>query len=273
MSSDDRFGAGVRNENPPCRWLTSLTVPCLCASVLVAAWAQGAKAQDEFDPFASEAADLSLLNSLQSPEPRVFWGLALSDRRSSTDYSADGSATIGLTFGDVDRILAVRAAAVITSLSDEFGDSGYLAARFSRRVDLFGIPVEGALTFSNLAGWGDASGNVETAQISLAVTPVFQTSGGWRIPIRLSIGAKADIEDFSANQEYSISALAQWSPRFSTNLALVDGRMDIGAGVNFPNLLGRDDTFFVGLTLADALDSDNFRRVVFRTGFSIPLGN
>lgn len=273
MWSARLFGRATNGPNQlSSRWAALISM-CLCASCLALASAGCVKAQPLEDAFEFEAADLDLLKRLRNPDPTFFSGLALTNRRSRTESSPDGSATVGLTFGDIDRTVAVRAAAVITSLSDSFGDSGYLAISFSRRIDAFGIPVEGTLTFSELAGWGDAVGNEQDVGFSLALTPIYQTPGNRRIPIRLSVGANAGLSDPWQDQEFSVTAMAQWTPAFSTSVALIDGRMDVGAGLRFDNLAGRNESVFVGLTAMDALNTDGFRRITLRTGFSIPIGN
>lgn len=271
MSSAYWFGREGRDAHLFRGRLAAIVVTWLCASVLSLTSVGVARAQQTADAFDFEAADLGLLTRLRSPDPTVFGGIALTNRRSRNNSSADGSATVGLTFGDIDRTVSVRAAAVLTSLTDDFGDSGYFAISFSRNVAALGIPVEGTLTLGELAGWGDASENEQNVGLSFAVKPVYQTPRKRRIPIRLGVGAKAALSDLSQNQGFFLSAMAQWTPAFSTSAALIDGRLDVGAGLRFDNPSGGNGSFFVGVTAMDALDTDGFRRITLRTGFNIPI--
>ncbi|MFK7755103.1 MAG: hypothetical protein AB8B51_21465 [Sedimentitalea sp.] len=240
-----------------------------CVVLLSLALPGWAKAQTN----SNALSDLELLTSLQPQGATFFMGGALTNRRASDDDSWDGSANIGVSFGDVDRNVNVRAAAVITSLSNEFADSGYLSARIARRQSIFGVPIQGALTFSNIAGWGDAQSNIETFQVAVSVAPILRRADGRQMQLSFSLAAKSDLRDLFSDTTYSFSSALFFNPTTSANLAIVDGSFHFGANYTFANVLGRGENLFVGLTLADAFDHNDHRRVILRGGVSIPFGN
>lgn len=247
-----------------CTLLTLFVLPVL---------APGARAQDGVGLLETAVSDIELLASYQSTRPTFFIGGALTNKRSSNNDSWDGSATFGVSFGDIDRVMNVRAAAVITSLTDDFGDSGYLSIRIARRENFYEIPVEAALTFGQLAGWGDAVGGDETLSASLSVAPVLHGRAGRQTPMRFTAGVKSKLNDFFSEPEYFVSTSAVFNDRMSASATLIDGSLNLGATVKFRDVLGPGNNFYVGLTLADALNYDSHRRVILRTGFSFPFGN
>lgn len=128
-----------------------------------------------------------------APEGLAFGTLAYTTRRDSRSDqgrfldSADGSLALGFGLGDASDLVGAQFTINVSSLKDDFGDSGSLGVRLSREVPGALVPTYAALSFDRLAGWGDAEGVDPAASLIVTSFPSLDAPWG-TLPLMVTLG-------------------------------------------------------------------------------------
>lgn len=179
----------------------------------------------------------------------------------------DGSLEFGLGLGSAEASVGVQAKLVVTSLTDGFGDSGYLGFRLSRRIAAGGMPLYLGLEADALGGWGEAEGNKET--VSLMLTGfMLAGSGETAMPVMYTIGAGNRVRNDDTDPGLFAGIGAGFTPYLGGSAAWTGDTLDLGLSLR-PS---PQAPFVVNVTLSDATDREDERRLslaaawIFRTG-------
>lgn len=132
---------------------------------------------------------LGIPSATVSPAGTGYVALSFTNDRTGAATGSDASISMGLGFGDADRSIGFQLGAEITSTKSDFGDSGYLTAKFSKRISTE-TPLYVGLVVDQLVPWGDSKALDPAA--SLSVTHF--TSAG-NNPIMWTLGAGTDIRN------------------------------------------------------------------------------
>ncbi len=193
-----------------------------------------------------------------APNGTFFATLSGSTRRSPTEDGLDGSAALGFGLGSAEKGVGVQVSAHVTSLTNEFGDSGYLALKFARRITGGAAPTYVGLSLDHIANWGDAAGRDPGATV--AVTTFSQVRLGaaqQSFPVILSLGAGSHLRKNQTKPGVFVGAGIGLTRSFGASMAWTGDAVDVGASFRFdgaPNL-------GVTASLADAFDMQNNRRL------------
>ena len=148
---------------------------------------------------------LGVRNATVAPDGVGFISGAWSSRRDIGDgfttgdddfiKDSDGSIVLGYGFGNADGGVGVQLGAHVTSLTDDFGDSGYLSVRASTRVLRYGgTPAFLGLGVDRIAPWGDAEPLDPSYTLALTGFPV-ASIGGREVPMMVTVGIGSHVAD------------------------------------------------------------------------------
>ena len=201
-----------------------------------------------------------------APGGMGFASLSGTTRRNPGSSDADGSAAIGLGFGNADSLVGVQVSAHITSLTDNLGDSGYLAMKLSRRIGAAATPTYVGLTIDHLVPWGDAT--VRDPGASVAVTRFSRLPGanGAVYPLILSLGAGTNLSEDQTRPGVFAGLGVGLTPAFGASLALNGDSVELGAAWRPPGLRN----VALAVALSDALDWHDHRRVTLSVSYAMP---
>lgn len=207
---------------------------------------------------------LGIQSATVAPHGVGFAALSLTNKRAPGDNSNDGSAVLGFGLGDAENSVGVQLNAHITSLTDDFGDSGYLSIKASRRLSAGQSPVYGSLIFGQLANWGDA--NPRDANFSAAITRftwVNNEGSGRAYPLMMTLGAGTDLRNNDTDPGVFAGIGVGLSENMSASLAWTGESVTVGTGFK---IRGLDDIGF-GLAIDDALNQVDNRRLILSIGY------
>lgn len=165
-------------------------------SWIVAALALAAAAGAGLRPAAAQNRNLTLLGIPSATvAPAGVGYVALSGtRRSPMNARTDGSLELGLGLGNAETGVGVQGKAVVTSLTDDFGDSGYLGFKLSRRIATGQVPVYAGVEVDNLAAWGDSSEN-DPSVTAMVTGFAAARVGDAQMPVMFTLGAGSHARD------------------------------------------------------------------------------
>jgi len=135
---------------------------------------------------------LGIPSATVAPHGTGFLTLQYGSERPGPGTGADASLTFGVGFGDADETIGVQLSAEITSMTDDFADSGYLGLNFSRRISAGATPVYLGVGVWRLGAWGDAGGLDPAFDLSLSFFPTINTRNG-PAPLMVTLGAGTDV--------------------------------------------------------------------------------
>jgi hypothetical protein len=237
---------------------------CGFASVLLlGVWAVAASAQDR-PPLYATLIGVPLATG--APAGMGFVSLSGTTRRNPGSTGADGSAAFGLGFGNADDGVGVQVSAHITSLTDNFGDSGYLALKLSRRIEGAGPPTYIGLTVDHLVPWGDATVRDPGAAIAVTSFSRLQGANGTAYPVILSLGAGTNLTRNQTEPGIFAGLGVGLTPNIGASLALNGDSVELGAAWRPPGVRN----MAVVVALSDALDQNNHRRVTLSVSYGLP---
>ncbi len=233
----------------------------------IAALAGGAAAQQSISQeekvraFSKNVTLLGIPAATVAPDGLVFAAVAFTDQRERNGLvdDWDGSAAFGFGIGVGDDLFDLQFTAHITSLEDDFGDSGFLGVRGSKRIDSGGIPTYLGLGVRNIAPWGDAEANDDLAYSgSITSFPVARI-GGDVYPLMLTLGAGNKVRDLDREAGVFAGLGIGLHEYFGTSVAYNGDNVDLGASFRMPGL----ESVGFNVILNDAFDQDDRQRVVF----------
>jgi hypothetical protein len=177
-------------------------------------------------------------------------------RRSPMNARTDGSLELGLGLGNAETGVGVQGKAVVTSLTDDFGDSGYLGVKLSRRVATGQVPVYAGVEVENLAAWGESSDNdpsVSAMVTGFAAIP----SGGGQMPVMFTLGAGSHLRDGGTQPGLFAGVGAGFTRHLGGSVAWTGEALSLGVSLRPPG----DAPVVMNLTLDDATDRLEQQRV------------
>lgn len=170
-------------------------------------------------------------------------------RRSPMNARTDGSLELGLGLGNAETGVGVQGKAVITSLTDDFGDSGYLGFKLSRRIVTGQVPVYAGVEVDNLAAWGESSDNdpsVAAMVTGFAAVPM----GGGQMPVMFTLGAGSHLRDNGTQPGVFAGIGAGFTQNLGGSVAWTGEALSLGVSLRPSG----DLPLVMNLTLDDATD-------------------
>jgi hypothetical protein len=224
------------------------------------------KLLEAFVAIAAPASHTSVLGvSGGSVAPAGLGFVSLTGTTTDTDGgngTFDGSAAFGFGAGSIAGI-STQVTASITSLTDNFGDSGSLGVKFGRSIPTSGSDLSFGLAISGLAGWGDSrrAGVKTTAAVSSRDVVYLENGGRISYAWSLGLGDKvAEGDNLGAFGGVSVGI----NPQFGLSAAY-DGRgFDLGASYLVPDVPGLNVTVLAN----DVLGQDTASGVTVSLAYS-----
>jgi hypothetical protein len=179
----------------------------------------------------------------------------------------DGSLELGYGLGSAERAVGLQGKLVITSLTDDFGDSGYLGFKLSRRVAAGAAPVYVGLDVDGLAGWGDSS-EVDPSVSAMVTGFRALRSGDGVFPVMYTLGVGNRLRKDGTEPGVFAGVGAGFTDYLGGSVAWTGETLDLGLSLR----PAAEVPLVVNVTLNDATDRLDERRLsisaawVFRKG-------
>ncbi|MFT5615095.1 MAG: hypothetical protein ACI8Q6_002378 [Granulosicoccus sp.] len=174
---------------------------------------------------------LSVTSATVAPSGLGFISLSLTSKRveaARTLDETDGSLAFGIGFGDAIDSVGVQLTAQITSLTDDFGDSGYFALNFSRQVAAGKAPIFIGAEVSSLASWGDAKDNPTSGKVMATWFPTLQFDSGTNIPLMITAGYGSHLKNGFADPAPYFGIGAGFTRNFGASVSWTGDTIDVG---------------------------------------------
>jgi hypothetical protein len=169
----------------------------------------------------------------------------------------DGSAALGFGLGSAEERLGLQVTAHVTSLSDDFGDSGYLELKAARQIATGAAPTYASLTLGHLGTWGDARVRDVSATVAVTTfTNVRLGAGRESFPLMLTLGAGSHIRNNSTDPGVFFGAGVGLTRNLAASVAWSGEYVNLGASYRFEG----SENLGLTATLYDAFDQKNSRR-------------
>jgi hypothetical protein len=199
-----------------------------------------------------------------APHGMGFVGLSYTTKRAIGNSGSDGSAVVGFGLGDANKTIGLQFSANITSLTDDFGDSGYFEVKASKLISSENNPTYASLTLGQLANWGDADGIDETAKIALThFTQWTMGAGQEQYPVMMTIGAGTNLKNFDSEPAIFAGIGIGLSEYVSTSFAWTGDSVSIGGGFK---IKGADD-LVIAVSFDDAFNQLDRQRLTVSVGY------
>jgi hypothetical protein len=222
----------------------------------------GAMAQDQAGYSPATPKNLTLLgipSATAAPHGLFFASLSGSTRRAgSSSGSVDGSLALGFGLGSAEDGIGFQFTVQTTSLTNDFGDSGYLGVKAVRRIASGRVPTYVGLSVDQIGNWGDASG-VDT-RASVMLTSFSQLAmAGDVYPVMFTIGAGSHVRNNDTDPGLFAGVGIGLTKNVGASLAWNGENFDLGASFKIDGL----DNFGFTATANDVFNDDASRRVTF----------
>lgn len=200
-----------------------------------------------------------------APGGMVFGSVSGTDRTQERGSGMDGSLSFGAGFGNADGGIGSQLTANITSAHlDDFGDSGYLSAKFGTRI----MPGQGytyaAVNFDGLAPWGDSADMDVRMTVAMTTFQEFAPfQNGAIYPLMLTAGMRTHGLD-GADLAPIFGAGIGLNQYVSTSMSYNGDYVNAGFGVKLPGIKGAA----AALTVSDVFDDEDRQRAVFAVSFA-----
>jgi len=199
---------------------------------------------------------LGIPSGTVAPRGLAFGSLSLTDNRVGPGPREDGSLAFGLGFGSAETGVGVQLTAFITSLTDDFGDSGYFEIKASRRIMDGQSPTYVALTLGG-AGFGDASGRDTSATLALtSFRQIRFSDSGPVYPVMFTLGAGTNERNLERDPAIFGGVGIGVSKNLGLSVAWSGEYVNLGAALRFDDF----ENFGMTATLHDAFDQEDSRR-------------
>ena len=234
-----------------------ILVSLLMLSVPAMAMSQESISNDQkASAFERNVTLLGIQPATVAPAGLAFASLAWTDKRDGIKDEPDGSAALGLGIG-VGDLFDLQFTANITSLENDFGDSGFFDIRASRQLGFGSVPTFLGLGVTNVGAWGDADTLEEGVSAAITAFPVVQIGGGF-YPLMLTLGGGTEVADFGTEPGALAGIGIGLTEAFGTSVAYNGDNVDIGASFRIPGV----DMLGFNVILSDAFNMDDRQRVV-----------
>jgi hypothetical protein len=175
----------------------------------------------------------------------------------------DGSIALGFGLGDAETGIGGQVTATITSLTDDFGDSGYLTLKAATRLRGSATPMYLGVTADHLAGWGDAEAPDESLDLTFTAFPKANIGGVDR-RLMLTLGAGSHIRNNNADPGVYLGAGMALSDSWAASLAWTGEDVTIGTGFRLDAVPNVQFT----ASVEDAFDQNDARRFTLQVTFT-----
>ncbi|MEP5761872.1 MAG: hypothetical protein ABJ327_21690 [Litoreibacter sp.] len=200
-----------------------------------------------------------------APAGRGFVALSYANERLRTPDDTDASLSFGHGFGDAVNGIGFQLDAQVTSLSDNFGDSGYLTASLSRRISTSPRVYVGA-SIERLLPWGDSRDLDPAVNLMATGFTTLPLGDGNGTPLMWTLGAGTDVRDRYSEAGFFGGVGIGLSPSLATSVSYYGDHVILGLS------LQPAENLYLSASLIDAFDEQQDRRVtisavwVFDTG-------
>lgn len=243
-------------ENRKRKIACSLFQYCLLGALFSYGTAYSASAQNAAPP-PKNLTLLGIPSATVAPAGLGFVSLALTSRRYDDPDSADGSMALGFGLGSPEEGIGVQVTGIITSLTDDFADSGYFQLKASRRVQAGPAPVYVGASLGHLANWGDSRGSDVTGTLTVTRFSQFTRSDGMTHPIMATLGAGSGVRNNGVDPGVFFGVGVGLTPVVGASAAWTGDGLDVGVALRPPGSRNMQFT----LTVNDVFDNDDQRRV------------
>ena len=176
---------------------------------------------------------LSVTSATVAPHGLAFGSLSFTSKREGVFDEWDGSMAFGVGFGSAEDTVGVQLTAQVTSLTDEFGDSGYFDLKLSRQVSRGNTPVYLGAQVSSFATWGDANVNPVSGKVMVTWFPTLTTSGGQAFPLMFTAGVGSHLRNNFTDPAGYFGAGIGLSRNFGASASWTGETLDIGTSILF----------------------------------------
>jgi hypothetical protein len=195
-----------------------------------------------------------------APHGTVFGSLTGTTRRRGIGQGddVDGSIELGFGLGSAEEAVGLQFSSTITSLTNDFGDSGYLNLKLSRRILSGAHPTYIGLEASHFGNWGDARRNKLRGKITVTTfgrTPV--SAAGDSYPYMLSLGIGNDLRNNATDPGVFFGAGIGVTESLGLSAAWTGETFDIGASLRSASL--KNVSF--NASVNDVFDMEKDRRL------------
>lgn len=193
-----------------------------------------------------------------------FAAISLTNQRDPINSDGDGTAVFGYGFGDPVAAVGGQVSLNITSLTDDFGDSGYLALKFSRQLAAGSAPVYGSLEFGQLANWGDDDGRDVTTSLTFTrFSQIDRGPGRQALPVMMSLGAGSHLRNGDTDPAVFGGIGVGISPSTALSIAWTGDDLTVGGSFKIAGA----ENLAIGIGIDDATDRNDNRRLVVSFGY------
>ncbi|MDT8854611.1 hypothetical protein RNZ50_06115 [Paracoccaceae bacterium Fryx2] len=220
-------------------------------------------------PAVAQERNLTLLgipSATVAPHGMVYGALSGSDRYLGRFDETDGSLELGFGLGDAQAGIGAQIKVVSTSLTDDFGDSGYFGVKFARQIAAGSMPVFLGLQIDHIAGWGEASDRDPEASLALTAFRLMQFSpGGDSFPMMFTLGVGDNLRNNQTDPGVFFGAGIGLTESLGASAAWSGEGVDIGASFR-PQAL---PAMRVSATVNDVFDQEDSRRVTLSASWAL----
>ena len=205
-----------------------------------------------------------------APAGLAFASLGLTSRRDSLGEffdQADGSIVLGFGLGDASKTVGVQVSASITSLTDDFGDSGSLSIKAARQITGLAVPTFVGLSLDRLAGWGDGTLIDESASLAVTLFPVARI-GGQAYPVMITAGYGDSVLNHHRDPGAYVGAGIGITENFGASFAWTGESVTLGTAFKFDGL----DNVRFSASVEDAFDQVDGQRLTVTATYYIDTG-
>jgi len=201
-----------------------------------------------------------------APSGTGFTSITGSFFQSGPGPETDGSLELGFGLGSAEDGIGVQVTATSASLTDSFGDSGYLSLKFSRRIVGGMHPTYISIEGNQLANWGEA-GNVDPrGKIALTTFGLTRFSpGGESYPYMLTIGAGDDLRNNASDPGIFLGAGIGVSETTALSAAWTGETFDLGVSYRPRQITNVSFNALVN----DVTDIEDSRRVTLSVSWAV----
>lgn len=195
-----------------------------------------------------------------APNGTVFGSLTGTSRRrgAGKGSTADGSMELGFGLGNADEGVGVQFSSTITSLKNNFGDSGYLNLKFSRQILQGANPTYISLEANHFGNWGDAKLKKPRGKIAVTTFGLAQFSAnGDKYPYMLTFGVGNDLRNNATDPGVFLGAGIGITDSLGLSAAWTGETFDVGVSLRPVSM----KNVSINASINDVFDMENDRRV------------
>jgi hypothetical protein len=218
---------------------------------------------------AAQAPKLVAIVGIQSatvaPSGLGFVSLGGTTRREgSDDDDVDGSLAFGVGIGSAEDAVGVQVTAYITSLTDDFGDSGSFALKASRRVASGPVTAYAALGVDDIAGFGDADDIDPRVTLSFSTFSLLSLgASGTAYPLMATVGIGSDLRNDRSDPGVFAGVGLGMTPNLGVSAAWTSEAFDLASVFRVPGV----ESFAFTAAVNDVFDQDDSRRLTFSVNY------